>query len=125
MRQWIDQRVQSGQYANASDYMRDLIRHDQSRLTEPISKPPSESQLLQQINLGIPIETWQQYRQLIEKRQAETLTDSEQRTLIEMSGAIEVANARRMAALVQLATLQRKSIPTLMAELGIQPNANA
>lgn len=29
MREWIDARVQSGEYANASDYMRDLIRHDQ------------------------------------------------------------------------------------------------
>ena len=30
MREWIDHQVEGGQYANASDYMRDLIRHDQS-----------------------------------------------------------------------------------------------
>lgn len=30
MREWIDIQVQSGLYANASDYLRDLIRHDQS-----------------------------------------------------------------------------------------------
>jgi antitoxin ParD1/3/4 len=29
MRQWIDQQVASGDYANASDYIRDLLRHDQ------------------------------------------------------------------------------------------------
>ena len=29
MREWIEQQIKSGQYANASDYMRDLIRHDQ------------------------------------------------------------------------------------------------
>lgn len=29
MRTWINQRISSGAYANASDYMRDLIRHDQ------------------------------------------------------------------------------------------------
>lgn len=29
MRAWIDARVESGDYANASDYSRDLIRHDQ------------------------------------------------------------------------------------------------
>ena len=29
MRKWIDEQVGSGEYANASDYMRDLIRHDQ------------------------------------------------------------------------------------------------
>ena len=30
MRQWIDQQVISGHFANASDYIRDLIRHNQS-----------------------------------------------------------------------------------------------
>ena len=29
MREWVDSQVSSGVYANASDYMRDLIRHDQ------------------------------------------------------------------------------------------------
>ena len=29
MRSWIKEQVQTGQYANASDYIRDLIRHDQ------------------------------------------------------------------------------------------------
>lgn len=29
MRQWVDQQVASGDYANASDYIRDLLRHDQ------------------------------------------------------------------------------------------------
>lgn len=29
MREWINAQIGTGQYANASDYMRDLIRHDQ------------------------------------------------------------------------------------------------
>ncbi len=29
MRDWINAQITTGQYANASDYMRDLIRHDQ------------------------------------------------------------------------------------------------
>lgn len=29
MREWIDAQVDGGEYANASDYIRDLIRHDQ------------------------------------------------------------------------------------------------
>jgi antitoxin ParD1/3/4 len=28
MREWIDAQVRGGEYANASDYVRDLIRHD-------------------------------------------------------------------------------------------------
>lgn len=30
MRQWVDQQIASGRYANASDYIRDLIRTNQS-----------------------------------------------------------------------------------------------
>jgi len=29
MREWIDAQVEAGEYANASDYIRDLVRHDQ------------------------------------------------------------------------------------------------
>jgi antitoxin ParD1/3/4 len=29
MRVWIDAQIEAGEYANASDYIRDLIRHDQ------------------------------------------------------------------------------------------------
>lgn len=29
MREWVDDQVESGEYANASDYIRDLIRHNQ------------------------------------------------------------------------------------------------
>ena len=29
MRTWIDAQVGTGEYANASDYIRDLVRHDQ------------------------------------------------------------------------------------------------
>jgi len=33
MKAWVERQVQSGQYANASDYIRDLIRTDQQRTT--------------------------------------------------------------------------------------------
>jgi antitoxin ParD1/3/4 len=29
MREWINAQIGSGHYANASDYIRDLVRHDQ------------------------------------------------------------------------------------------------
>lgn len=31
MREWVEHRVRDGQYANVSDYVRDLIRHDHER----------------------------------------------------------------------------------------------
>lgn len=29
MREWVEEQVKTGRYANASDYIRDLIRHNQ------------------------------------------------------------------------------------------------
>jgi antitoxin ParD1/3/4 len=34
MRDWVQQRIESGQYASASDYVRDLIRRDQMHADE-------------------------------------------------------------------------------------------
>jgi len=31
MKDWVEQQTQTGRYDNASEYMRDLIRHDQDR----------------------------------------------------------------------------------------------
>lgn len=31
MKNWVEQQTRSGRYDNASEYMRDLIRHDQDR----------------------------------------------------------------------------------------------
>jgi antitoxin ParD1/3/4 len=34
MRDWVQRRIESGQYATVSDYVRDLIRRDQARADE-------------------------------------------------------------------------------------------
>ena len=31
LRDWVEEQVKSGKYASTSDYIRDLIRHDQDR----------------------------------------------------------------------------------------------
>ena len=31
LRDWVEEQVKGGKYANTSDYIRDLIRHDQDR----------------------------------------------------------------------------------------------
>ena len=31
MKEWVEAQTKSGKYGNASDYVRDLIRHDQER----------------------------------------------------------------------------------------------
>ncbi|MEM6386094.1 MAG: type II toxin-antitoxin system ParD family antitoxin [Pseudomonadota bacterium] len=36
MRAWVETRVNSGEFANASDYVRDLMRHDQEQVKEAL-----------------------------------------------------------------------------------------
>ncbi|MDQ5850740.1 MAG: hypothetical protein M3380_01465 [Chloroflexota bacterium] len=84
-----------------------------------IRLPTAEAALLQQVNQGFPQQTWQQYNELVAKRRAETLTPDEHTALIELGDQIEQANARRIAALVELATLRNTTLEDLMRQLGI------
>ncbi len=34
MKEWVEAQAESGRYSNASDYVRDLIRHDQERASK-------------------------------------------------------------------------------------------
>ena len=55
MKDWVEQQTRSGRYDNASEYMRDLIRHDQDRaqkiahmqrlVDEALASPDSEKSL--------------------------------------------------------------------------------
>jgi len=79
-----------------------------------------ETRLLLQINEGIPEEMHRQYRSLVVKRDAETLTDDEYETLLALSDRIEVMAAARAESLVKLANLRQIPLMQLMDNLGIQ-----
>ncbi|MBI3796988.1 MAG: hypothetical protein HY268_08475 [Deltaproteobacteria bacterium] len=83
----------------------------------------AETELLQQINLGLSQEDWQRYHTLIAKRRAETLTPDEHAALIALSDQIEEANVRRIQALVELTRLRQTSLEALMQELGLPASA--
>lgn len=83
-----------------------------------------EAELLQQINLGISQEEWRRFFQLIEQRDAEKLTPEEYQELLDLTEAIESANARRMEHLVKLSILRKAPLDELMEELGIQHVSN-
>ena len=89
------------------------------RLTLLEQEPSRASDLLKEINIGLSAATWTEYHLLIAKRQAETLTDEEQQKLIEISDRLEIANVRRMKALIELATLRGQPVSIVMQELGI------
>jgi hypothetical protein len=81
----------------------------------------SETQLLQRIDRGIPADLLAQDRILRQKREAETLTDSEHDRLIQLSTQIEQIGAQRLEALAHLAQLRQVSLLDLMETIGIQP----
>jgi hypothetical protein len=83
--------------------------------------PEDEAQLLLRINQGIPADLLAQYQLLLQKRDAETLTDSEHSLLIQLSTQIEQIVAQRLEALADLAQLRQVSLLDLMETLGIQP----
>jgi hypothetical protein len=83
--------------------------------------PTAEAHLLEQINQGIPTELRHQYQALRAKREAETLTDTEYQTLIQLSSKIEQLGAQRLEALAQLAQLRQVSLTEIMETLEIQP----
>jgi hypothetical protein len=100
--------------ANANEFSGKRVR-----LTLFDQNLTKESDLLKAINLGVSTDTWVEYHRLIAKRQAETLTDGDQQHLIEISDRLEVANVRRMNALIELANMRGQSLDTVMQELGI------
>lgn len=83
--------------------------------------PVQEAQLLQQINQSVSPELRIQYQNLRAKHEAETLTEVEYNTLIQLSNQIEHLGAQRLEALAHLAQLRQVSLPELMETLGIQP----
>jgi hypothetical protein len=84
-----------------------------------------EATLLQTINESLAQMDWPRYRKLIAKRQAETLTPSEQTELIALSDYLEEANVKRIESLAQLAALRKTTVPALMQALGLKPATHA
>jgi hypothetical protein len=80
----------------------------------------AETDLLLQINQGVPMELHQKYQALKQKRDAEILTDAEREELLELSDRIEILAAARAGSLVKLAQLRQVPLTQLMNELGIK-----
>jgi hypothetical protein len=83
-----------------------------------------EARLLLKINEGLPETTWRRYRELVARRQAETLTSGEHEELIARSDHIEEVHARRLGYVAELARLRGVSLESLIEELGIRAPSN-
>ena len=98
--------------------LRQIVALRDLRKAKTVSAP--ESQLLLQIDQEVPAELRTNYQALRSKKAAETLTEQEQETLIDLSNQIEHIGTQRLTALVTLAQLRQVSLPDLMETLGIQ-----
>ncbi len=102
-----------------------LNRHILQRLDangEFVSKIPlTDSELLQKINLGLPDETWFEYRRLTALRKAELLTGAEHQRLIELVHTVEGAHVERMRHVMDLARLRGVTLDQMMDSLGLRP----
>ena len=88
-----------------------------------ISVPEPETELLQQINLGLSEPTWQHYYLLREKLEKHIMQPDEQQELIGITDQMEKANVRRMKALFKLAKVRNTTVEALMDDLKVQPPA--
>jgi hypothetical protein len=107
---------------DARGYIVDTLRERLQASRQMAHLSLDEADLLQAINQGPSQQSWQRYRELLEKRNAETLKASEQVELIAISDRIEEANARRVECLAKLAQLRQVSLEQLMEDLGIRAN---
>jgi len=83
---------------------------------------PGETQLLQEINRGVPDELQARYDELIGRRRAQTLTPEEHAELLRLTERIERFDAERLERLAQLARLRQVPLRTLVQQLGLRPH---
>jgi hypothetical protein len=79
----------------------------------------AESELLFRINQGIPTDIQHRFNELVDKRQALTLTEAEHVELVQLGDRIEQLDAERIEHLAALAKLRQRSLRKIMQDLGI------
>ncbi|MCA1628512.1 MAG: STAS/SEC14 domain-containing protein [Acidobacteria bacterium] len=84
--------------------------------------PQRESELLLQINQGLPLLTRERLNELIERRRSHTLTEDELRELCQLTDRIEKFDAERLQSLVELAALRTVSLDDLICQLELKPH---
>ena len=87
--------------------------------------PQKESELLLEINRGLPPSSAERYRELMGRRRAAELTPEEHRELLRLTNEAEQLQAERIERLAQLARLRGKPLRAVMDELGIRPSPDA
>lgn len=80
---------------------------------------PDESALVARINAGPSPNFWARYRELIDRRDARSLTPGQHAELIRLGDGVEEYQADRAAALALLAAARGQTLAELAAALGL------
>lgn len=80
-----------------------------------------EAELLGQIYQGLPAATQQRLNELIEKRQAYTITETELQELSALTDQVELFDVARLERLIELAHLRNVPLQQLIQQLGLKP----
>jgi hypothetical protein len=78
-----------------------------------------EKKLLRTINEGLPQKLRQPYEELIARRDAKTLSPEQHKELLRLTEEVEDVQAKRVAAMVQLARRRNRSLEQLLEDLGL------
>lgn len=84
-----------------------------------------ETNLLQQINEAVPAVIQSRFDDLVQQREAGSLTREEHQELLQLVDVVEQIDAHRMEALAELAQLRNVSLREVMKQLGIQTSSHA
>ncbi len=95
-----------------------VLRLNASRRSPSLST--SETQLLKEINRPLPADRVARYRELVGKRDAETLLTDEHSELCDLSDWLEERNAERLGHVGDLARLRAVALSEMMDQLGLQ-----
>jgi hypothetical protein len=87
----------------------------------PALLPRDETELLLQINQGLPSATWERYHALKRKRDVRTLTPDEHAELLALTNEVEQWNACRVELVAALPRLRQVPLRVMMDELGLSP----
>jgi len=116
------QAVQQLSQPELEQFIEEILQFKAQKNAANLTK--QESDLLLKINQDLPIELQQQYKILTQKRDQETLTESEYEKLLESTDQLEKYQAQRLEYLTQLAQIRQISVSTLMTEMGVKPINN-
>jgi hypothetical protein len=103
--------------------MRQALRTEKERLAEVPRLSKKETELFLRINHALPPKKQERYNELRQKREDETLTESEHAELLKFVDELMTVWTDRLQAVVDLAKLRRVSPRELMKQLGIDPRA--